>query len=399
MRTLFFDCFAGASGNMILGGLIALGVDRRELVRQIKLLNTAAFEIEFTTVDRSGISCIHADVRVPNESRHRHLSDIRRIIDESALSETIKLRANAIFASLAEAEASVHGIEIEKVHFHEVGALDAIVDIVGACAGFELMGIERFACSKIHVGSGFIDIAHGKFPVPAPAVAKLLAGVPVYSTEIDGELITPTAAAIITTVCDSYGTIPEMVVEADGYGAGTREYTKFPNALRLILGNSTSTISAVPGRETVVTLETNIDDLSPQILGFVMDRAFELGALDCWFTPIQMKKNRPAAMLSVLCEPEKADELRGMIYAETTSIGIRSSVSERDCLEREIVSVSTVFGPIDVKIAKFNGVVVNVMPEYEHVKKAALEKGVAFRVVSDGAVAAVDRNARPAANN
>ena len=399
MRTLFFDCFAGASGNMILGGLIALGVDRRELVRQIKLLNTAAFEIEFTTVDRSGISCIHADVRVPNESRHRHLSDIRRIIDESALSETIKLRANAIFASLAEAEASVHGVEIEKVHFHEVGALDAIVDIVGACAGFELMGIERFACSKIHVGSGFIDIAHGKFPVPAPAVAKLLAGVPVYSTEIDGELITPTAAAIITTVCDSYGTIPEMVVEADGYGAGTREYTKFPNALRLILGNSTSTISAVPGRETVVTLETNIDDLSPQILGFVMDRAFELGALDCWFTPIQMKKNRPAAMLSVLCEPEKADELRGMIYAETTSIGIRSSVSERDCLEREIVSVSTVFGPIDVKIAKFNGVVVNVMPEYEHVKKAALEKGVAFRVVSDGAVAAVDRNARPAANN
>jgi len=399
MRTLFFDCFAGASGNMILGGLIALGVDRRELVRQIKLLNTAAFEIEFTTVDRSGISCIHTDVRVPNESRHRHLSDIRRIIDESALSETIKLRANAIFASLAEAEASVHGIEIEKVHFHEVGALDAIVDIVGACAGFELMGIERFACSKIHVGSGFIDIAHGKFPVPAPAVAKLLAGVPVYSTEIDGELITPTAAAIITTVCNSYGTIPEMVVEADGYGAGTREYTKFPNALRLILGNSTSTISAVPGRETVVTLETNIDDLSPQILGFVMDRAFELGALDCWFTPIQMKKNRPAAMLSVLCEPEKADELRGMIYAETTSIGIRSSVSERDCLEREIVSVSTVFGPIDVKIAKFNGVVVNVMPEYEHVKKAALEKGVAFRVVSDGAVAAVDRNARPAANN
>lgn len=393
MRTLFFDCFAGASGNMILGGLIALGVDRRELVRQIKLLNTAAFEIEFTTVDRSGISCIHADVRVPNESRHRHLSDIRRIIDESALSETIKLRANAIFASLAEAEASVHGIEIEKVHFHEVGALDAIVDIVGACAGFELMGIERFACSKIHVGSGFIDIAHGKFPVPAPAVAKLLAGVPVYSTEIDGELITPTAAAIITTVCDSYGTIPEMVVEADGYGAGTREYTKFPNALRLILGNSTSTISAVPGRETVVTLETNIDDLSPQILGFVMDRAFELGALDCWFTPIQMKKNRPAAMFSVLCEPEKADELRGMIYAETTSIGIRSRVSERDCLEREIVSVSTVFGPIDVKIAKFNGVVVNVMPEYEHVKKAALEKGVAFRVVSDRAVAAVDRNA------
>ncbi len=201
--------------------------------------------------------------------------------------------------------------------------MDAIVDVVGACIGFEMLGIERFACSKIHVGSGFAQMAHGKFPVPPPAVAELLSGVPIYSTEIEGELITPTGAAIISTVCDSYGAIPEMTVEATAYGAGTRKYDGFPNVLRLIVGESVADEPRTTNNDQLTLIETNIDDLSPQILGFVMERAFELGALDCWFTPIQMKKNRPATMISILCETVKKDALTHLLYTETTTIGVR----------------------------------------------------------------------------
>src|SRR4030095_11741832 len=232
MRTLYFDCFAGASGNMILGGLIALGVDRDKLVRQLESVAPVGFRIDFENVDRSGISAVHANVTVPDEKSHRHHSDIEKIIEQSAVSETVKQRSKAIFRRLAEAEGKVHGIDPEKVHFHEVGAMDAIVDIVGACIGFEILGIERFACSKIHVGSGFIEIAHGKFPVPPPAVTELLKGVPFYSTEIEGELATPTGVAIITTLCEEYDSGVELKIESVGYGAGSRTYENFPNALR-----------------------------------------------------------------------------------------------------------------------------------------------------------------------
>ena len=396
MKTLYFDCFAGASGNMILGALISLGVDREKLLEQLATLSTAEFSVVFETVDRSGISAIHADVRVPDEKKHRHLSDIVRIIDDAPLSELVKQRSKAIFARLADAEAKVHGIDIGKVHFHEVGALDAIVDIVGSCVGFEMLGIERFACSKIHVGSGFVNMAHGKFPVPPPAVAELLQGRPIYSTEIEGELITPTGAAIISTLCNSYGSIPDMLVEQTGYGAGSRVYDKFPNVLRLMLGQSTE--PSTRGRERVTVLETNIDDVSPQVLGFVMERAFSIGALDCWFTPIQMKKNRPATMVSILCSREKADELTGMIYSETTTLGVRVTETERDCLEREIVRANTSYGQIDVKVARHGGRVVNAMPEYEQVKKIANETGVAFRIIRDSALAAFESNASAASS-
>ena len=384
MKTLYFDCFAGASGNMILGGLISLGVDRAELLRQLRFLDTAEFSIDFENVDRSGISAVHADVRVPVEYKHRHLKDIINIIEGSALSEGIKRRSRSIFQRLADAEAKVHGIDIGKVHFHEVGALDAIVDVVGACIGFELLGIDHFACSKIHVGSGFVDMAHGKFPVPPPAVTELLNGLPIYSTEITGELITPTGAAIISTVCSSYGAIPEIVVEAAGYGAGTRVYEKFPNAIRLVIGRSDA--GSFPVSEQVIVLETNIDDASPQVLGFVMDRAFDLGALDCWFTPIQMKKNRPATMLSVLCDGERAAALTEMIYAETTTLGVRVTETKRDCLEREMVRAKTPYGEIDVKVARYRGRVINAMPEYDQVKRIALKSGAAFRTVRDSAL-------------
>jgi uncharacterized protein (TIGR00299 family) protein len=384
MRTLYFDCFAGVSGNMILGGLVALGVKHDELTAKLREAIPADFDVEFATVDRSGICAIHANVIAQDEKHHRHLSDIEKIIDSALLTETTRSRAKEIFANLARAEAKVHGIDIGRVHFHEVGAIDAIVDIVGSCIGFEMLGIERFVCSKIHVGSGFVQMAHGKFPVPPPAVTELLGGIPYYSTEIEGELATPTGVAIVSTLCEAFGGVDDFTPDRTGYGAGTRTYEKFPNALRLIIGES-----APNSRQTdrLTLLETNIDDLSPQILGYVMDRAFELGALDCWFTPIQMKKNRPAIMLSVLCNSETRGGLTRLIYLETSTLGIRVREIERECLEREIVSVTTEYGSIDVKIGRMDGRVVNAMPEYDQVKRAAVESGTPFRVVRDAALA------------
>ena len=382
MKTLYFDCFAGASGNMILGALIALGVDGGKLVEQLKLLDIADFEIDITTKDKSGISATHVDVKVPNESAHRHLHTIKKIIEDSRLPDSVKKRAVRIFTRLAEAEAKVHGIDIEKVHFHEVGALDAIIDVVGACIGFEMLCIEKFVCSKIHVGSGFVNMAHGKFPVPPPAVAELLKGVPIYSTEIEGELITPTGAAIISTVCDDFGNLPQIAIEKTAYGAGSRDYKDFPNALRLILGESEDLKTKYKVQRTkdkeLILIETNIDDLSPQILGFVMERAFKIGALDCWFTPIQMKKNRPAVMVSILCEDSTKEDLIALLYTETSTLGVRLSAVKRNCLEREFQKVETEFGAVDVKIARFKGEIVNVMPEYEQVKRIASENDLPF---------------------
>ncbi len=360
---------------MILGALAALGVDREKLVEQLKLLDISDFEIEFSQTDRSGISAIHAEVKFQEEKTHRHLHAIEKIIGDSHLSDSIKERAIKIFSKLAEAEAKVHGIVVGKVHFHEVGAMDAIVDVVGACIGFEMLGIEKFGCSKIHVGSGFAQMAHGKFPVPPPAVAELLQNIPIYSTEIEGELITPTGAAIISTVCESFGEILNLQIEKTGYGAGTREYSNFPNVLRLFLGETDNKQRAT---NSLLILETNLDDVSPQILGFVMERAFELGALDCWFTPIQMKKNRPATMVSILCNQEKKEILSELLYTETTTLGLRVTEIERSCLAREIIKVKTEFGEIDVKIARYQGKIVNAKPEYEQLKKIALEKNISL---------------------
>ncbi len=397
MKTLYFDCFAGASGNMILGGLVSLGIDERELIEQIKLLDIADFSIEFTTANKSGISAIHANVIVPKENKHRHLHNIIKIINDSRLSENIKHRAIKIFTKLAEAEAKIHGIDVQKVHFHEVGAMDAIIDVVGSCIAFEMLGIENFACSKIHVGSGFAKMAHGKFPVPPPAVSELLKGIPIYSTEIVGELCTPTGAAIIATLSTSYGEIPNLQTEKIGYGAGTRDYENFPNVIRLMLGE----ISPQRHRDTepdfsktkdqrpktIILLETNLDDVSPQILGFVMDKAFELGALDCWFTPIQMKKNRPATMISILCEQKSQRQLIELLYVETTTLGVRIRQVERECLERKFVKVVTQFGEIDVKIGLLNAKQVNAMPEYEQLKRIANEKNVPLKVLKEEVLA------------
>ncbi len=406
MRTLYFDCFAGASGNMILGAMVALGVDRERLTTELKKLEIADFELIFTDVDRSGISATHLEVKVPYEDVHRHLHHIESIIGNSGLAETVKERSIKIFTRLAEAEAKIHGVGVQKVHFHEVGAMDAIIDVVGSCIAFEILGIERFACSKIHVGSGFVEMAHGKFPVPPPAVAELLNGVPIYSTEIVGELITPTGAAIISTLCDSYGELPEISLEQTSYGAGTRTYERFPNVLRVMIGKEKDLEATTyrdkdakafgieqerTNHERLTLIETNIDDLSPQILGFVMERSFELGALDCWFTPIQMKKNRPATMISILCESVKKDTFTRLLYEETTTIGVRVTQIERECLDREILRVSSKYGNIDVKVAKLYGKIVNAMPEYDQVRSAALEHAVPFREVRDAVLAGLEK--------
>ncbi len=378
---------------MILGAIVALGVDKDELIEQLRLLDISDFKIEFTTKDKSGISAVHAAVKVPEEYAHRHLHTIEKIINDSRLADSIKERAVKIFTRLAEAEAKIHGIEVQKVHFHEVGAMDAIVDVVSACIGFEILEIERFVCSKIHVGSGFAKMAHGTFPVPPPAVAELLQGFPIYATDIEGELITPTGAAIISTVCEEFGQIPEMKIEKTAYGAGTRDYKDFPNVLRLILGEDeeeelrivnyelSNKYQKLNTKNQLLLIETNIDDSSPQILGFVMERAFKIGALDCWFTPIQMKKNRPAAMISILCANEKREDLTELLYTETSTLGVRIKAVERDCLPRETIKIETEFGLVDVKIARYKDKIINAKPEYEQIREIALQSNKSLREV------------------
>lgn len=382
MKTLYFDCFAGASGDMILGAMVAAGVEPRELLAQLALLNVPGYSVEFQTVDRSGISATYARVQTPPEHAHRHLSSILKIIYDSQLSAGVKDRAAKVFSRLAEAEARVHNQPVERVHFHEVGALDAIIDVVGAAICFDLAGVERFVCSPLHVGSGSVDMDHGRFPIPPPAVAELLKGAPVYSTDIKGELVTPTGAAIIATVCSEYGSLPKMELQRTGYGAGTRQYEKFPNVLRVLIGE---TEAQTADEERLWMIETNVDDMSPQVFGHVMDRAFEMGALDCYFTPIQMKKSRPGVLLSVLCRPGDKESLTDMLFAETTTLGVRSYEVQRRALEREIVRVETQYGPIDVKVARLNGDVVNGMPEYEQCRAAAIKSGVSLRVVESAA--------------
>ncbi len=390
MKTLYFDCFAGASGDMILGALIAAGVEPEAFKRQLTLLDVKGYSIDFESVDRSGINATYARVQTAHEHAHRHLSDILKIIYDSRLCDAVKDRAAKIFSRLAEAEATVHNKPIDQIHFHEVGALDAIIDVVGAAICFDLLGIERFASSALHVGSGTVDMEHGRYPVPPPAVAELLKGAPFYSTDIPGELVTPTGAAIITTVCTDYGPMPLMKLRQTGYGAGTRQYEKFPNALRVLVGEDQVSASdtEAPADERLWMIETNMDDISPQILGHVMERAFELGALDCYFTSVQMKKNRPGILLSILCRAEQRPVLSELLFSETTTLGVRAYEVERRALERRIVAVETQYGPIDVKVAQLNGHIVKAMPEYEQCRRAARDANVPLRVVEEAVLVA-----------
>ena len=367
---------------MILGAMVAAGVDPLVLREQLSLLNVEGFKIDFETTERSGLSATYARVETIQEHKHRHLADIRGIIENSGVNDAVKDLSLRIFERLAEAEARVHNEPIEKVHFHEVGALDAIVDVVGAAICFDLLKIDRVVCSPLHVGSGMVQMQHGRFPIPPPAVTELLRGVPFYSGDIKGELLTPTGAAIITTVCSEYGPIPRIRTDRTGYGAGTREYEDFPNVLRVLIGETENDEAAI---ERLWMIETNLDDASPQIIGHVMDRVFELGALDCYFTAVQMKKNRPGVLLSVLCGAEEKEAVLKLLFTETTTLGVRSYEVERRALRRNVVTVETQYGPIDVKVAHLNGRVVNEMPEFEQCRMAAVRANVPLKMVEEAA--------------
>jgi uncharacterized protein (TIGR00299 family) protein len=388
MRALYFDCFAGVSGDMIIGALIDLGVDAEHLEQQLASLHLSGYQIDANTVTRASIAATKFDVRVePGQQTERRIGDIRKIIEGSDLSDDVKSGSLSVFERLAQAEAAVHNKPIEEVHFHEVGAVDSIVDIVGAMIGFEALAVERFIASPLRLGFGSVKAEHGTLPVPAPGTAELLRGVPIYAGDMEGEFVTPTGAAIVTAFC-SFGPLPEMTVERVGYGAGSRDPEGFPNVLRLILGEMPGTAGFQPASTTatdIVVIETNIDDMNPQAYGFVFERAFELGALDVFTTPVQMKKDRPGVLLTVLCEPRKLDSLTEMLLRETTTLGVRYYEAKRRVLERSIETVETEFGPVRVKVAYDGGRRLHFQAEYEDCARLARQHAVPFLEVQSAA--------------
>lgn len=393
MRAIYFDCFAGVSGDMTIGAQLDLGVDLGSLKEQLSSLELRGYELNSRCVQRSSISATKFDVEVdPRAQPARSLADIRTIILASMLSDITKSRSIAVFERLADAEARVHGTTPDKVHFHEVGAVDSIVDTVGAMIGFELLGVDRFFCSPLRVGSGLVDTEHGRLPIPAPATAELLRGVPVYAGEIEGEFVTPTGAAIIATLCDEFGALPPMRITGVGYGAGSRNPKHFPNTLRLMMGEigeGTDVISV--SEETVVVVETNIDDMNPQLCGFVMERAFALGALDVFMMPAQMKKDRPGVLLTILCKPADAETMIDLLLRETTTLGVRYYNTNRRVLERAVETVDTEYGAVRIKVALDGARTLHFHPEYEDCARLAIESKTPLIEVQAAANAAYRR--------
>jgi pyridinium-3,5-bisthiocarboxylic acid mononucleotide nickel chelatase len=440
MRIAYLDCFSGMSGDMFLGALVDAGVPVRLLQETVAALNVGA-RLEISGVERSGISATKVDVYVggekelprevyweqkghshahdhphshghehvqlrehnyseskepsppasPTSHQHEHgrgLKEIREIIRSSKIAESAKQTAIAIFETLGAAEAKIHNTDIEKIHFHEVGAVDAMVDIVCAAVGSEALAVDEFVCSSLNVGGGTVKCAHGTFPVPAPATVELLKGAPVYSSGIQLELVTPTGAAIVKTLCKSFSSFPEMKIEKTGYGAGTRDLPGHANVVRLTIGEARSEVVSKTSDEAITVLEANIDDLNPQVFGYVMDRLLEEGALDAFGIPVQMKKNRPGMLLSVLCRPEDAGRLTNLILSETTTLGVRRREERREVLARKLVTVSTRWGDIRLKVASMNGTITNYTPEYDDCRRIAVEHHVPLKHVMQEAVQA-----------
>jgi len=385
MKAAYFDCFSGISGDMTLGALVDAGCPLERLREDLKGLKVPGWQISAEKVWKNGMAATHVSVRTKDPQTHRSLNDILGIIGKSELGGDVRKRASSIFRRLGEAEAAVHDVPIEKVHFHEVGAVDAIVDIVGACIGFSVLGIEEFACSPLNVGGGSAKMAHGMLPVPAPAAARLLLGKPTYSNGMQKELVTPTGAAIVATLCQSFGPQPPLRVQSIGYGAGATDLEGQPNVLRIMVGESLQHLETEFDEEIRV-IEANLDDLNPQVYGYFAEKALAAGALDVFTTPVQMKKGRPGTLLTLLCKPENARKLTDLVFAETTTFGLRSYTAERRILPREWQSVQTRFGEVRMKIARANGKVLQVSPEYEDCRKLAEEKKVALREVMEEAM-------------
>ncbi len=412
-RILYFDCFAGISGDMCIGALIDLGLDPTAVTEEIQKLGVKGYQIDIRKINRYSIS--GTDVRVTlhgdtscvhdhsghgdydHDSVHHHgekersLADISHIINSSGISQKAKELSIAVFTEIARAEAAVHGKEIEEVHFHEVGAIDSIVDIVGAAVCLDMLQVDRIVCSPVHEGQGFIHCRHGRLPVPVPAVVKMLggSGIPIVTEDIQAELVTPTGFGILKTVSQSCGKMPDMLVEKVGYGFGKTETGRL-NALRLILGTASENAGTTAAgadsdsgeriRDKVTLLETNIDNTTGEVLGHTLTRLMDAGALDAYFTPIQMKKNRPAVMLSVLCKREEAEEISNIIFRETGTIGIRTQEMDRITLKRKFKTVKTELGEVRVKSVTVRGLE-RVQPEYEDCARIAKENNLSLNEV------------------
>ncbi|MBI2558406.1 nickel pincer cofactor biosynthesis protein LarC [Candidatus Woesearchaeota archaeon] len=377
MKSAYFDCFSGISGDMIIGALIDLGLDLNYLKNELKKLNLGNYEIESEKIMKKGIDATKFNV-IEKSRRHnkeRNLSEIREIVDSSRLSNGIKNTIKKIFNKIAVAEAKIHNKSIDKIHFHEVGAVDAIIDIAGAAIGFKKLGINSIYCSKLNVGTGFVEFSHGKWPVPAPATAEILKSVPIYHNNIEAELVTPTGAAIITNFASKFGEMPSMKVEKIGYGAGSKELEQ-PNVLRVFIGEIEN-----KENETINVIETNIDNMNPEIYPYVVDRLMESGALDAYLTNIIMKKGRPAIKITVLAENKDVDKLCNIIFDETTTLGVRIFTAEKRKLDREIKTINTKYGNVRVKVSKLNGKIQNTMPEYEDCARIAKLKRIPLKRV------------------
>ena len=428
-RLLYFDCFSGISGDMLLGALLDAGLPIDALRGALGSLAIEGYGVTVEKVSRAGVAATkfrvsrsasaapaksavgshnhghshedhdahhehashgheseHADghsqagSQLPMGSHahdHRTLPEIYRLIDDSALSSHGKDRARGLFGRLAEVEAAIHEMPIERVHLHEVGELDSIIDIVGAVFGLEWFGAARIVCSPLNVGGGMVDSAHGRFPVPAPATLRLLQGIPIYSSGMPSELVTPTGALLAAGYASEFGPVPAMTVDAVGYGAGDRNPAGTPNVLRVLVGEGATD----PSTERVLLIECEIDDMSPQIFGLLMDRLHEAGALDVYFSPVQMKKNRPGTLLSIVARPGDREAISHMVFRETTTLGLRYHAVERERLQREIVTVVSPFGSVRIKVARRNGSVMNAAPEFEDCARLAAEHGVPLKHV------------------
>ncbi len=394
MRVAHFDCFSGISGDMTLAALIDSGVDAEAIRRGLDSLGLP-IKMNVTTKRKAGIAATHVAIEAEDQSKHRHLSHIETIIGRSALTDRQKDLAIRIFRRLGEAEAKVHGIPIEKVHFHEVGALDSIADIVGSAIGLDLLGVERFTSRSVPPGSGTVKCAHGQMPVPAPATAILLQNVPLASVPVTGEMTTPTGAAILTTVVTEWNDQPPLVVERIGHGAGTKDFPDWPNVLRLLIGeNRLAKDSANPAEsDTVWILETNIDDVSGETIGYCFDRLLAEGALDVYCTPIQMKKNRPGVLVGVIATADKVRDMEQILFRETGTFGIRRTQAQRSKLSREASSVATKWGAVKGKKGWREGVAV-FSPEYEDCVRVAREHSIPLREVYEEVRLALARERR-----
>jgi len=381
MKIAYFDCFSGVSGDMILGALVDAGLDIRELESELGKLKMSEYRIKAEKTTRQGISGTKFGVDVTERNARRVLKDIIDIIDQSGLDADIKKLSKETFEELANIEAKIHNKSIEEIHFHEVGGLDSIIDVIGSFISIKKLGIEATYSSKVHVGTGFIESRHGVLPVPAPATVAMLKEVPIYSKGVEAELATPTGVCILKALCKSFGTIPEMKVEKIGYGAGSKEL-EIPNLLRVYIGEANE--GGLEEDQTIL-IETNVDDMSPELLAYTSEVLLKQGALDVFMTPIYMKKNRLGTMVSVLTTRDKLDEILSLIFTEMTTLGVRIHHLERKKLLRDTISVHTKFGEIKVKIGKIGNQIKNISPEYESCREIAVTHGIPLKDIYDEA--------------